>query len=92
MKCRHCGTEISDRALICYRCGEATTAPRIPPPAARPSRGPVPMLIALVLFAVIAVMVIPELEPGTPRAMGWAVLLIIGVLSLWRLRPRRERR
>jgi hypothetical protein len=50
------------------------------------------MLIALVLFAVIAVMVIPELEPGTPRAMGWAVLLIIGVLSLWRLRPRRERR
>ena len=32
MICRQCGTEIADKALICYRCGRATTDPRITPP------------------------------------------------------------
>ncbi|PYR46052.1 MAG: hypothetical protein DMF89_23305 [Acidobacteria bacterium] len=27
MTCRQCGTEIADKALICYRCGTATTEP-----------------------------------------------------------------
>jgi hypothetical protein len=35
MKCRSCGTEIAANALICYKCGTATTEPKIPPPAAR---------------------------------------------------------
>jgi len=39
MKCRSCGTEIAANALICYKCGTATTEPRIPPPAARQRRG-----------------------------------------------------
>jgi len=39
MKCRSCGTEIADNALICYRCGTATEEPKIKPPAARPRRG-----------------------------------------------------
>ena len=25
MKCRQCGTEIADKALICFRCGAAVT-------------------------------------------------------------------
>jgi hypothetical protein len=32
MTCRHCGTEIAAKALICYRCGKATTDPRVKPP------------------------------------------------------------
>ena len=35
MKCRSCGTEIAANALICYKCGTATTEPKIKPPAAR---------------------------------------------------------
>jgi hypothetical protein len=38
MKCRSCGTEIAANALICYKCGTATTEPKIQPPAARPRR------------------------------------------------------
>ena len=34
MLCRHCGTEIADKALICYRCGAATTDPIYKPPSA----------------------------------------------------------
>ncbi len=31
MICRTCGTEIADKALVCYRCGQATAEPRFKP-------------------------------------------------------------
>lgn len=39
MTCRSCGTEIADKAIVCYRCGTPTavTAPS-PSRAARPGR------------------------------------------------------
>ncbi|HTM32805.1 MAG TPA: hypothetical protein VL263_15945 [Vicinamibacterales bacterium] len=57
MKCRVCGTEIAANALICYRCGTATTEPRIPPPATRrqsANRWLVPSLAALAAVAAAA--------------------------------------
>ena len=62
MKCANCNTEIADKALICYRCGNATTAPRIKPPAEgslfdrpRRSRGPLwTVVIILVILALVA--------------------------------------
>ena len=59
MICRNCGTEIADKALICYRCGHATTEPRVRPPAHgplfdRPRRKRPPMtVIVLVLILVV---------------------------------------
>src|SRR5215510_11828927 len=61
-KCRQCGTEIADKALICYRCGTATTEPRIKPPTEGPilgrprrSRPIVPIVIlVLIVLALIA--------------------------------------
>ena len=32
MTCTHCGASIAAKALICYKCGNATTAPRVKPP------------------------------------------------------------
>lgn len=92
MKCRNCGTEIADKALICYRCGEATTTPKVAPPAAPRTRGPWPVIIAMLLLIATAVIVLPELEPGTPRLAGWATLIVITVLVVLGLRPRRRRR
>jgi hypothetical protein len=61
MKCRSCGTEIADKALICYRCGDATTEPRVKPPSGgpifeRPRRSRLPMVIVIliVLLALLA--------------------------------------
>ena len=31
MKCRNCGAEIAEKALICYRCGTATTEAKYQP-------------------------------------------------------------
>jgi hypothetical protein len=59
MICKHCGTEIADKALICYRCGNATTEPRIKPPTegplfARPRRSRLPVvIIVLIVLALL---------------------------------------
>ena len=59
MTCRNCGTEIADKALICYRCGKATTDPRIKPPAeesvfAKPRRAIWPWVTAAALAVGLA--------------------------------------
>jgi hypothetical protein len=63
MKCRSCGAEIADNALICYKCGTATSEPRIKPPAAaRRSRGP--MITTIVLGALALAAIIREFACG----------------------------
>ena len=52
MICKHCGTEIADKALICYRCGKATAEPRVKPPVegsifVKRRRSPLPWLLAV---------------------------------------------
>ena len=58
MICRYCQTEIADKALICFRCGNATTEPRIKPPAEGPlferKRRSRPPLVAVVIIIVLA--------------------------------------
>jgi uncharacterized membrane protein YvbJ len=60
MICKYCGTEIADKALICYRCGNATTEPRIKPPAEgplfeRPRRARMPVVIAVLIVLAILI-------------------------------------
>ena len=69
MRCRSCGTEIADKALICYRCGSATTDPKIKPPDEgslfqRPRRSRLPLVAAVVLIvlALIAAWVLGLLD------------------------------
>jgi uncharacterized membrane protein YvbJ len=66
MICKHCGTEIADKALICYRCGNATTEPRIKPPSEgplfeRPRRRRLPVVVIIVLI-VLAVLLLAYVE------------------------------
>ena len=57
MKCRNCGTEIADKALICYRCGTATTEakhqPYVKPKGRRPSTI-IYVVIAIALLVLLA--------------------------------------
>ena len=50
MTCTHCGTEIADKALICFRCGaavtEAVTKPYVPQKQTRP-------VVVYVVFAIL---------------------------------------
>ena len=87
MKCRQCGTEIAEKALICYRCGTATTAPRIAPPPVKPPRGPLPVVLAMLAIIVTAVLVLPQLPEGAPRIGGYAAVALVTALAVWALKP-----
>ena len=59
MQCRHCGAEIAAKALICYRCGTATTEAKYKPPAvrrARPRRAPLALGVVVLLVLLVLAM------------------------------------
>lgn len=59
MTCKACGTEIADKALICFRCGAATTDPVRQPFVAR-KRSLMPLIVfgLLLVLAGIAIMIV----------------------------------
>ena len=57
MQCRNCGTEIADKAIVCYRCGTSTTDP-VRKPAVVRRRSP------LLSFVVAAILVLLALFLG----------------------------
>jgi MYXO-CTERM domain-containing protein len=91
MTCKNCGTEIADKALICFRCGTATSEPvHRPPDPARTSssRRLVPLALA-VLFLLVAGIFVTRGVGGEPTSpMVWAMLAAAGVLLALRLRRR----
>ena len=63
MHCANCGTEIADKALICYRCGQATSSPRVKPPESgsifdppRRSRRPLAIAAGVAAAAVLGLL------------------------------------
>ena len=53
MVCRNCGTEISDKALICYRCGTAVQEAVHKPVPLKKSR-PLAVYVVFVLIVLLA--------------------------------------
>jgi hypothetical protein len=93
MQCRSCGTEIADKALICYKCGTATTEAKYQPaPLARPASrsGLIPTVIALAILAAAALYIERMSGAGAQQwvtyvAVGAAVI-IIGIRAYARRR------
>jgi uncharacterized membrane protein YvbJ len=94
MQCRKCGAQIADKALICYKCGTATTDARYQP--ARMSRsssraGLVATVIALALIVVLFVMMgrVATAETSTYlRAAAVAIAILIVALRAYARRRR----
>ena len=53
MLCRQCGTEIADKAIICYRCGAATTDPVRQPVQIRRRRRLTPLILLLLILLIL---------------------------------------
>lgn len=84
MQCRNCGTEIADKAIVCYRCGVGTTEPlRKPAPLASRRSGP-PLLAAMVPLVLALAALAGAQASGYPREMdaAAAVLATVGILIL----------
>jgi uncharacterized membrane protein YvbJ len=62
MQCRKCGAEIAEKALICYRCGTATTEAKYQPaPLPRPRWSSTTASRMIVLVIAIAAAVLAAL-------------------------------
>ena len=51
MKCRQCGTEIADKALICFRCGTAVEEAAVKPAPLKKTR-PVAVYVVFVILVI----------------------------------------
>lgn len=56
MICRNCGTEIADKAIVCYRCGTGTADPVRKPAEISRRRSPLLVVAVLVLALVLALL------------------------------------
>jgi hypothetical protein len=92
MQCRNCGTEIAEKALICYRCGTATTEAKFkaPPPKRRSAPNLVASVLALALLLLFALYLGRVATGGVPRALGWVLvaiaLAVVALRATWRRR------
>ena len=67
MQCRNCGAEIADKALICYRCGTATTEAKYKPaalPRASRRRGRTLAIVIVLLLIVLIALYFRAALPG----------------------------
>jgi hypothetical protein len=91
MICSNCGTEIADKALICYRCGQATAEPRIKPPApGQPRRSSLASAIALVVLAVAGMLMGQAAHGDVPHYVGYALAVLAAVAFVLRYLLRRR--
>ena len=93
MQCRSCGAAIADKALICYKCGTATTEAKYQPallPAASSRSGLIPTVIAVALLVAVAVYVDRASASGSPQWVSYAAVaaavIIIGIRAYARRR------
>ena len=69
MQCRNCGTEIADKALICYRCGTATTEAKYRPyvkPKRRSTSTIVWIAIAVAVLVLLAFFLLHSTSTQAP--------------------------
>lgn len=93
MQCRNCGTEIAEKAIVCYRCGTATTDPvRTPAPLKR-RRNPIFSLALAALLVLLGLYMgqasRTAAEPGPWQALSGVLIGVALVVVLLRLRRRR---
>ncbi len=83
MICKQCGTEIADKALVCYRCGAATFEPRVRPP--QPKRRPNRLLlVAAMLVLILAALFMATAAAGqAPPLLSWAIGGLAVIVVVW---------
>jgi hypothetical protein len=97
MKCRSCGTEIADKALICFRCGAATSDP-VRQPYVAPKKSPFIAMLGWLLVMAGGLLLYwaarGNVAAGTDdRALAYVapVLMVIGLALVFFGRLRRRR-
>jgi lipopolysaccharide export LptBFGC system permease protein LptF len=91
--CQHCGTEISDRAIVCFRCGQSTSAPPSgrPAPARRAAGQPLWLAVTALLVLVAGGFYMARAASGQlPASVSYVVAALAAVVLAWRILKRRR--
>jgi anti-sigma factor RsiW len=91
--CQHCGTEISDRAIVCFRCGQPTSAPAgaRPAPGRRTGSQPAWLALTALLALVAAGLFMARAASGqVPAPVSYTVAALAAVVLVWRILRRRR--
>jgi len=94
MKCRNCGAEIAEKALICYRCGTATTEAKYQPAQvarAGGRSGLVATVVALALIVVLFVVMGRVAVGETSQYVRYGAVALAVVIVALRAYARRRR-
>ena len=90
MICSNCGTEIAEKALICYRCGKATFEARRAP-ARPPARGRQLVLAVAMIILILAAFFLGQVQTGTvPDWVRYTVMVLALVVLAYRFLLRRR--
>ena len=93
MQCRNCGTEIADKAIICYRCGTATTDPVRKAVPIKPRRNPIFSFVLAALLVLLALYLgqasRTAADPGPWQALAAVLLAAALIVVLFRFVRRR---
>ena len=94
MICQDCGTEISDKAIVCFRCGRSTSAPA--PERVAPGRraGTQPLWLAVTALLVLAAggLYMATAAAGrVPPSLSYTVAALAAVVLAWRILRRKRR-
>ncbi len=90
MICKNCGTEIADKALVCFRCGAATFEAKVKPGRPVQPRSRVPLILALLILVLAALFMAQAAAGEAPRLVSWLVAGLAAIALAWRLFQRRR--
>ena len=94
MQCRNCGAEIADKALICYRCGTATTEAKYQPVAVRRTSSRSSLIATVIALALIAVLFVVMGRMATGETSDYvryaAVAIAVAIVALRAFARRRR--
>ena len=94
MQCRNCGAEIADKALICYRCGTATTEAKYQPAPLTRTRSRSGLVATVIALALIAVLFVVAGRMATGETSDYvryaAVVLAVAIVALRAFARRRR--
>ena len=87
MICRQCGTEIADKAIVCYRCGAGTLDPVRKPATVRARGGGLLPLVGLVLLVLLGLYLGQAGRTASSRGSAFevaAAVCLLAAMASWR--------
>lgn len=82
MLCRTCGTEIADKAIVCYRCGAGTTDPVRKAVQVTPRRRLLSVVVAVLMLLLALYLGQASQTAADPGPLQTAAAALVGVALL----------